>query len=181
MIEPLAVAVHAVALTEPSGRSVGVVGAGAIGLLVAQVARAYGAADVVIVDREESRRGVARELGMTASEQLSGHEIVFECAGTESALDAAVRGTTKRGTVILVGVYGAPTSIPAALIQDRELLLRGTLMYTFRDYREAIRIEAARAVSLFPLISHRYRLPEVAKAFDTARERATALKVVLME
>ncbi len=180
MIEPLAVSIRAVSRAEASGRSVGVVGAGTIGVLVAQVARAYGASDVEIVDLEDSRRRLAGSLGMMASAQLSKHEIVFECAGTESALDAAIRGATKGGTVILVGVYGRPTSIPAALIQDWELVLRGTLMYTFRDYREAIRLAASRAINLSPLISHRYRLPDVGEAFDTALHRATAMKVVLM-
>src|SRR5207237_9240952 len=95
MIEPLAVSIHAVSRAEASGRSVGVVGAGTIGVLVAQVARAYGASDVEIVDLEDSRRRLAGSLGMMASQQLSTHEIVFECAGAESALDAAIRGATK--------------------------------------------------------------------------------------
>src|SRR5207302_8246867 len=100
--------------------------------------------------------------------------------GAQPALDAAIRRTTHGGMVILGGLYRRPTSIPAALIQDWELVLRGTLMYTFPDSREAIPLAASRAINLFPLISHRYRLPDVAEAFDTALHRATAMKVVLM-
>jgi L-iditol 2-dehydrogenase len=179
MIEPLAVAAHAVALTDVRGRSVGVVGAGTIGLLVAQVARAYGAAQVVVADLLDPRRRLAQQLGFTLSERLSRHDTVLECVGVEEALDAAIRATRKGGTVILVGVYGGPTSIPAALVQDWELILRGSLMYTFRDYREAIRLVTADLVNLAALISHRYSLGEVAQAFGMALERAQAQKVIL--
>jgi L-iditol 2-dehydrogenase len=181
MIEPLAVAVHAVALTQVQGKKVAVLGAGTIGLLVAQVARAYGAASVEIVDLLEPRRRVAEQLGLQAkSPDAAKYEVIFECVGNEKALEAAIQGIRKGGVIIVVGVYGWPATISAGLIQDWEIGLKGSLMYTFPDYQEAIRLFAGGQVQGKALITHRFALPEVRQAFHAALEREKALKVMLL-
>lgn len=181
MIEPLAVAVHAVALTQVQGRRVAVLGAGTIGLLVAQVARAYGAASVEVVDLLEPRRRVAESLGLQAKTPDSAkYDVIFECVGSEKALEAAIQGIRKGGTIIVVGVYGQPITISAGLIQDWEIGLKGSLMYTFHDYQEAIRLFASGQVQGRALITHRFALPEVQQAFRAALERGKALKVMLL-
>lgn len=181
MIEPLAVAVHAVALTSVQGKKVAVLGAGTIGLLVAQVAKAYGAASVEIVDLLESRRHLAESLGLQAKAPDSAkYEVIFECVGVEKALESAIQGIRKGGMIIVVGVYGQPVRITAGLIQDWEIGLKGSLMYTFRDYQEAIRLFASGQVQGKPLITHRFALSEVKPAFAAALEREKALKVMLL-
>lgn len=181
MVEPLAVAVHAVALTPVQGKRVAVLGAGTIGLLVAQVAKAYGAAQVVVVDLLEARRRVAEGLGLTTkAPDGAKYEVIFECVGSEQALEAAIQGAHKGGTVVVVGVYGRPTTLSAGLIQDWELTLKGSLMYTFSDFQEAIRLLAQQKVQAQPLITHRFALDEVQSAFAAALERDKALKVLLL-
>lgn len=181
MIEPLAVAVHAVTLTPVQGKKVAVLGAGTIGLLVAQVAKAYGAASVEIVDLLESRRHLAESLGLQAKAPDSArYEVIFECVGVEKALESAIQGIRKGGMIVVVGVYGQPTTITAGLIQDWEVGLKGSLMYTFRDYQEAIRLFAEGQVQGKPLITHRFALSEVKPAFAAALEREKALKVMLL-
>jgi len=181
MIEPLAVAVHAVALTQLQGRKVAVLGAGTIGLLVGQVARAYGAAGVEVVDPLEPRRRVAEDLGLQAKTPDSAkYDVIFECVGSEKALESAIQGIRKGGTIVVVGVYGQPTTISAGLIQDWEISLKGSLMYTFHDYREAIRLFAGGQVQGRALITHRFALPQVQQAFGAALERGKALKVMLL-
>jgi len=181
MIEPLAVATHAVALTVVQGHKVGVLGAGTIGLLVAQVARAYGAASVEIVDLLETRRKVAEGLGLPAkAPDQAKYDLIFECVGSEKALEAAIQGIHKGGSIIVLGVYGKPASITAGLIQDWEIGLKGSLMYTYRDYQEAIRLLAGGQVQVKPLITHRFALAEVETAFQAALEREKALKVMLL-
>lgn len=181
MIEPLAVAVHAVVLTQVQGKKVAVLGAGTIGLLVAQVARAYGAASVEVVDLLEPRRRVAEHLGLQAkTPDPAKYDVIFECVGSEKALEAAIQGIRKGGVIIVVGVYGQPTTISAGLIQDWEIGLKGSLMYTFHDYQEAIRLFASGQAQGKALITHRFALPEVQQAFHAALEREKALKVMLL-
>jgi L-iditol 2-dehydrogenase len=179
-IEPLAVAVHAAALFPVSGREVAVLGAGPIGLLVAQVARAYGASRVSVVDLLESRRAFAERLGFEALEAMPPSDLTFECVGVGAALESAIQHTRKGGDIAVVGVYGRPAVLTAALVQDHELSLRGSLMYTARDYREAIRLAHAGLVETTPLVTHRHALSDVEGAFHAALERERALKVMLL-
>jgi L-iditol 2-dehydrogenase len=181
MIEPLAVAVHAVRLVNVTGQDVAVLGAGTIGLLVAQVARAYGAASVRVIDLLESRRAIATQLKLETGEpNESKYDVILECVGSGRALSSAIEHCHKGGEIVVVGVYGQPATIPAKLIQDWELTLRGTLMYTSLDYVEAIRLLEHGLVNTKPLITHRFKLGEVEQAFHAALEREKALKVMLL-
>ncbi|WP_036219439.1 zinc-binding dehydrogenase, partial [Calidithermus chliarophilus] len=154
---------------------------GAIGLLVAQVARAYGAARVDVVDPLEPRRQAAEALGLRAkAPDGAKYHVIFECAGNEKALEAAIQGARKGGTVVVVGVYGRPATVSAGLIQDWEIGLKGSLMYTFQDYREAIRLFAEGQVQGKPLVTHRFPVHEAGAAFAAALGRERALKVMLL-
>lgn len=183
LVEPLAVAVHGVRLAEVRGLQVGVFGGGTIGLLVAQVARAYGAAGVELVEPDPFRRALAEKLSLRAAPSPSSrYEVAFECVGLEASLGEAVEALRKGGEVVVLGVFGGPVRFPAHLLQDWEVVLRGSLMYTFRDFREAIRLLAEGKVEAAPLVTHRYPLEQVEEAFARARARGSALKVlVLME
>ena len=181
MIEPLAVAVHAVRKVNAAGLEIAVLGAGTIGLLVAQVARAYGAASVTVVDPLERRRAVAHALALESkAPDATRYDAILECVGTGKALSGAIEGTRKGGEIVVVGVYGQPATIPAKLIQDWELTLHGTLMYTGSDYEEAIRLLGAGLVDTAPLVTHRFPLQDVKAAFHAALEREHALKVMLL-
>ena len=182
MVEPTAVAVHGVRLAGTvAGMDVAVVGAGTIGLLVAQVARAYGAARIHVMDSNESRRNIATFMGFDTVTSLedNAYEVVFECVGNGVALTSAIQSTRKGGTVIILGVFGDEVKISAGLIQDWELKLQGSLMYVSDDYSEAIRLLGSQHVRIDKMITHRYPLVEVHNAFAKALERGDVLKVVL--
>jgi len=112
LIEPLAVAVWA---SRRAGtlrnKRVLVTGAGTIGLLVAQVARASGAGEVRVVDVNDRRLARARQLGISeacspgdlASDSGHGADVLFECAGAASALAAGVEAVRPAGTVVVWG------------------------------------------------------------------------------
>lgn len=182
MVEPTAVAVHGVRLAgQIAGLRVGVIGAGTIGLLTAQVARAYNAASVTISDIDASRRAVAEEMDFATTDTLSAssYEVVFECVGVEAALRSAILACHKGATVIIMGVFGQDASIPVGLIQDWELRILGSLMYIGDDYQEAIRLLRDGQVTVDKLITHRFSLQEAGEAFETALHRGSALKVIL--
>ncbi len=194
LVEPTAVAVHAVhRATDVAGLGVLVLGAGPIGNLVAQVARARGADPVVITDLSKYRLGIARQCGIqncvcaeresTDTEILSalaGAELAFECVGSEVTANQAVRHVRKGSTVVIVGVYGERPKVDLGLVQDRELQLIGTLMYQRRDYEEAVRLLAAGDVVARPLFTASFPFRRYLDAYKFIEEsRDHTMKVMI--
>lgn len=185
LVEPVAVATHALRLAQEAagtldGCDVAVIGAGTIGLLCAQVARAAGAT-VTVADLDDARRESAQGFGFAARERLGdgAFDVAFECVGVQGALRGAVDALRKGATAIVVGVYGSDPKVQAGLIQDRELRLQGSLMYTTEDYGEAIRLMAEGAIDAKRMITSVHPLADVARAFEVAAAGGGSLKVVL--
>jgi len=189
LVEPAAVAVHAVARGGPvAGRRAVVAGAGPIGNLVAQVARAEGA-EVLVTDLSDYRLDVARQCGLEQTsnarrEALSdavgrvlgpaGFDLAFECVGLEDALDPLIRHVGKGGTIIVVGVFGERPRVDMGLVQDHELTLRGTLMYRREDYERAVALMQSGQVRTEPLVTMHFPFERYADAYaaiDHARDR----------
>jgi len=195
LVEPLAVAARATRRAgELAGSRALVIGAGPIGNLVAQVARARGAR-VVIADRSAFRLEVARRCGVQEGllagaphfrEQLLellGPELpddVFECVGANETMSLAIASVRKGGDVVVVGVFPEHASLDIGRVQDAELNLRGTLMYTREDFEEAVTLLAAGAVHPGPLITHRFPFDGYAEAYRFIEgHREQALKVLI--
>lgn len=180
LVEPASVAVHAVSRAgNLSGRRVAVLGAGPIGNLVAQVARAEGA-QILIVDVSAHRLQIARACGLTATsnakeEKLAdasrrvfgqnGFAVAFECVGVEPTITAAIETIHKGGTLVVVGVFGDKPRIDLGLVQDRELNLRGTLMYQRQDYHRAVELISYGSVITAPLMSKHFPFDEYLQAY----------------
>jgi L-idonate 5-dehydrogenase len=192
MIEPFAVALHAVKRAgSVSGRRVLVTGAGAIGLLAAMTARAFGAAPVTISDLVPERRAKAEELGIDAvldpsasdfaqrARALSGDgfDFVFEASGAPPALRSAFDLVRPGGTIVQIGTLGtADIPLPANKLMNKEIHLIGSMRYG-NVFDEAIRLVAAGRVNLRPLINAVYPLAEAVKAFEFAADKARSFKV----
>jgi len=124
---PIGVNAVAEAGAEHAGAPAVVYGAGPIGLMVAQVARASGARDVTVVDRLAERCAIAARLGLATVHAPPGEDaaatlkrrfgangvpVAFECSGSAAALHQAIRTVRRRGTVIAVGFYqGEPSAL----------------------------------------------------------------------
>jgi 2-desacetyl-2-hydroxyethyl bacteriochlorophyllide A dehydrogenase len=190
LVEPVAVGVHAVSRAgDVAGRNVAVLGAGPIGNLLAQVAHAQGAR-TLITDVSEFRLAVARQCGLastsnTRQEDLAkasarifgtdGFDIAFECAGVEETINAAIGTIQKGGIIVLVGVYGEKPRLDVGLVQDRELNLVGTLMYTYGDFTRAVDLMAAGRVVTAPLDSNHFpfeQYPGAYRFIDEAGDRS---------
>jgi L-iditol 2-dehydrogenase len=180
LVEPIAVAVHAVARAgKLTGRRAVVLGAGPIGNLVAQAARCEGV-QVLITDLSDYRLEVARKCGLLATsnpkdENLEqaverafgkdGFDVAFECVGVESTITAAVANIQKGGTIIIVGVFGDKPRIDLSTVQDRELNLRGTLMYKRADYERAVELIASGGILTEPLVSKHFPFDDYIEAY----------------
>ncbi|MDZ4699902.1 MAG: alcohol dehydrogenase catalytic domain-containing protein [Rhodothermales bacterium] len=182
LVEPAAVAVHGVRRAgHVAGLDAAVVGGGTIGILTAMVATAYGAAQVHLIEPDTERLEQATRMGLTAlpSSERQRYDIVFECVGVEPALRSALLACRKGATLVVLGVFGAEASVPFGFVQDWELDIKGSLMYTGDDFREAIRLLAAGQLKIDRLVTHRFPLVEVERAFATALQRGPVLKVLL--
>jgi L-idonate 5-dehydrogenase len=194
MMEPFAVALHAVKRAGTvSGRRVLVTGAGAIGLLAALTARAFGAAPVAISDLVAERRAKAVELGIDAvldpaagdfaarAQEISGggFDFVFEASGAAPALRSAFALLRPGGTIVQIGTLGtAEIPLPANLLMNKEINLIGSMRYG-NVFDEAIRLVAAGRIDLRPLINAVFPLEESMKAFEFAADKARAFKVLI--
>ena len=193
LVEPTAVGVHAVSRAgRVAGTNVAVLGAGPIGNLVGQVARAMGA-KVLITDISEYRLDVARRCGLrrlsnARSESLDaaaarvfgkeGFGTAFECAGAEAAINSAIGAIRKGGTIVAVGVYGDRPNVNMGFLQDRELTLTGTLMYKRRDFLKAVRLIADGQVRTRPLETTHFPFASYRSAYDFIdREGERSMKV----
>ena len=183
LVEPLAVATRAVRAAGPlAGRDVLVLGAGPIGLVCALVARADGA-QVQVVDLDAARRTLAANaFGFAVAPAATPDtvDVAFECVGAEAALRGAVAAVRKGGTVLVIGVHGRDAALQVGIIQDRELCLRGTLMYQSQDFARAIALLEGGTLDVGPLIGARVPLARAAEGYATAERGGAVLKVVLV-
>jgi L-iditol 2-dehydrogenase len=198
LIEPLSVAVHAVARGAPQrGERVVVIGAGAIGLFTALVARARGIDQIVVAEPRAARRERAaalgfaavdpgrRELGEAVAELVrpEGADCVFECVGAQATIGAALAVARKGGRAVLVGNAPRQLALDGIALQRGDRSLIGVLMYELEDFRSAMGLLADGLLDAVPLpdLVARYPLERAADAFrDAASERFGSLKAVLV-
>lgn len=197
MIEPLSVAVHALRRGGgAAGKRVLVLGAGTIGNLTAQVARASGALDVMITDINNYRLALARRCGLghvinTQEEELMAAirrdfgperaDLILECVGVEATISQAIACARKGTTIVVVGVFGEKPRVDLGLVQDRELSLVGTLMYQRQDYEQAIALASSGKLQLEPLISDRFPFDRYTDAYRRIEEAAGRTMKVMIE
>ena len=193
LVEPLAVAVHAVSLSGMErGDVVSVQGAGPIGLLTALVARAEGAGTVVVTEPGPWRREVAHGFGLrvaadgdelaAALDELTGGEgadTTFDTAAHPSVAARLSSTTRVLGRVVVVGVYKQPTPVDLQGVCFREQSLQGVRVYTGADVRRAVQLVADDALGLAAFPTTVFALEDVAQAFAAAASGSDCLKVLV--
>lgn len=185
LMEPLSVGIWACRKAGiTAGDRVLVTGAGPIGLLAMQVARACGAADVAVSDVNAHRLAVAERLGATrvlhAGRDAPGEvDALLECSGHPGAVVAGIEALRPAGTAVLVGMGPQPTAeIPLSVIQNRELWLTGTFRYA-NTYPAAIELAASGRVDVAALITGHYGLEDTETALLAGRDDAASIKVMV--
>ena len=197
MIEPVAVAVHALGRSgeDLAGKKILVLGAGPIGNLVGQVAKGLGAEAVMIVDLSDFRLEKAKSCGLDFTvnpqkEDLNDAilrdfgpdkaDVIMECVGVEPTMTQAIACARKGTTIVVVGVFGEKPKVDLGLVQDRELSLVGTLMYQKKDYEMAVELAGAGKLCLEPLITDTFPFQSYLDAYqyiEKAKDRA--MKVMI--
>ena len=187
LIEPLAVAVHAVGKGDVRfGHRVHVLGAGPIGLLVATCARIFGAA-VTISEPSSGRAGTAAELGfeLVASPARDSRidkdrrvDVVFDCTGHPAAAPEVLRWATTGGTAVIVGAYPGVVGVDLQDLMFREVTMIGVRAYTPDDVRTAVSLIDQGLVDPSRFISDVLPLSEGPSAIGLLRA-GQAIKVLL--
>ncbi|HOQ75274.1 MAG TPA: alcohol dehydrogenase catalytic domain-containing protein [Thermoclostridium sp.] len=195
MIEPLAVACHAIKrFGDIAGKNVAVIGGGPIGNLVAQTAKAKGAAKVIVTEISQYRLAVAEKCGLITINPKEtslkdairkefgsdGADVIFECIGNPNTLEEAVEVARKGSDIIVVGVVPDLAPINMGFVQDHELRLIGSAMYRVEDYREAIDLVGRGLIEFDALITHRVPFSDYAGAYRLIEEQKDkAMKVMI--
>ena len=197
MAEPLASVVHgAQRATIRPGDTVAVVGPGTLGLLATGWAALSRPARIVVIGVDRANEALARRMGATEFVAVSedpptrvrdmtggaGADVVFEAAGSDSALPLALDLARRGGTVVLYGIAGGGrrTQLEADLFCLKDLHIHGVFAYTTRSFEQALRLIESGRLDVAPLVTHRFPLGEYQKAFDLLRSRSEpVVKVIL--
>ena len=196
MIEPLAVAVHAMKrIGDVKGHKIAVLGAGPIGNLVAQTAKSLGAAEVMITDVSDYRLSLAKSCGVdfcinTREENFGDAmcryfgpdvaDVIFDCAGNNITIGQSIRYARKGSTIVLVAVFADMASVDLAVLNDHELDLNTSMMYRHEDYVTAIELASSEKVKLDPLMTKHFAFQDYLEAYRFIEEnRETTMKVLI--
>jgi L-iditol 2-dehydrogenase len=168
LVEPTSVALHGVTRGRVAGQHVVVIGVGPIGLLAAQIARAHGAASVVVSDTRPDRLSLAQTLGFEAFAPVGedGPDVALLCAGGAGAIRAAFDAVRPGGTVVALGLSGRP-EIPfdwdGMVVRDIDLIgVLGSVGY----WEGAIELIASGAVVTEPLVTRAFSLEQARDAIE---------------
>jgi (R,R)-butanediol dehydrogenase / meso-butanediol dehydrogenase / diacetyl reductase len=194
-VEPATVTFHAVRASLLRLGDVAVVqGAGPIGLLTMQWAKAFGAAKVIVIEPNEARRTLASSLGATLTvnpgEEAStiirehtnglGSDIVFECVGRGPAVQSAVDQARRGGAVCLIGFPDTDATIIPATWLVKEISLTAALAYTHEEFAQAMTFIADGRVKLAPMHSSTVSLDGLGGALaDLGSGASTQTKVLV--
>lgn len=186
LTEPAAVAVHVNRQSRAGpGSRVAVIGAGVIGLLSAQVARALGAARVTLLDRWEQRREVCAALGFgeflcrtedadlasLPAEWGAAFNLVYDSVCSSATIRAGMSLLAPGGTLVLVATprANATFSVDFPLLYRRELSLVVSRNYRPQDFHDAMTLIETGQVVLDPLITGHFPLDAFSQALEALR------------
>ena len=192
MIEPLAVALHAIKQAGTiSGKKVLVTGGGTIGLLTAVTAKTFGAVAVAVSDIVEERRAYALNCGVDSVldpahknllEQVQdisgdGFDVIFEASGARTALRQAFDLVRPGGTIVQIGTLdNEDVPLPANQLMVKEIHFIGSFRYG-NIFDEAIGLVDSGRIDLRPFITGVFSINEINEAMIMAADKVNALKV----
>lgn len=192
LVEPVAVAVHDVRRSElVAGEKAVVIGGGPIGVLIATVARAFGA-EVAVVELDPGRRAQIESLGFDTFDPRevdqvawveewtggAGADVVFEVSGAAAAVLGATALVKVRGTLVVVAIHPTPREIDLQRVFWRELRILGARVYQRTDFERAVELIADGTIPSELLITAIVPLSETRAAFDEL-EAGRAMKVLV--
>lgn len=198
LVEPLAVAIHAVRIADvKAGSRVLVIGAGPIGLTVAMWCRFFGARDVVVSEVAQTRAQLAKQMGATSvihpdlekgaeglveqfTDETGGAPgVIFECVGAPGLLQQCIEMAPYGGKIIPVGVCEQPDAIMPFFGLVKELQIQFAIAYTRDDFDTCVAMLAENRIDVSPMITDVVGLDELPEAFEALRTPSHQCKVLM--
>lgn len=186
LLEPLSVAIASCRKADISvGSRVLIAGAGPIGVIMAQTAKAFGAREIIITDTVESRREFAIELGASRAIDPSKESVIgldvdafIDATGVGRAVYDGIKAVGPAGRAVLVGMGDDDVLLPVDYIQSHEIWVTGIFRYT-NTWPTAIELVASGKVNLDALVTHRFNLDQVEEALNAPKLPGAMKPVVL--
>ncbi|SEN54069.1 NAD(P)-dependent alcohol dehydrogenase [Cryobacterium luteum] len=187
LLEPLSVAIASIRKAQiVPGSSILIAGAGPIGIITAQTARAFGASEIIVSDLIAAKRERALKFGATrvidpvaedpATLNLDVNAFI-DASGSARAVDSGIRSVRPAGTVVLVGLGIPEMILPVSHIQNLEITVTGIFRYV-DTWPTAIHLVASGQVDLDSLVTGKFDLEHVAEALDSDRNDDSLKSIV---
>lgn len=168
------------------GDRVRVTGAGPVGILAAQVARAEGASDVVVSDISEDRLAVAASLGFRTEKAGEipaepGHEdadVLLECSGAPNALAEGLWRLRNGGRAAMVGMPKQDVSLALSRLNVKEISISLVNRYA-HTWPTAIALVASGRVDVESIVTHRFDLADTEAALTLAADVPNSMKAIV--
>lgn len=194
--EPAAVSVHAVydSVRPEPGDLVVVIGAGAIGLLVAQIVKDFGATVIITgLTHDRMRLDKATELGIdyavdTQTQDLEplvkklsggmGADLVYECSGSAPGIRTGMSMLKKMGSLVQIGLTKPTLEIEYSMLTGKQIRLVGTFGHKWESWETALRLISQGKLNTSALITHHFSLDDWEEGFRIA-EAQEGIKVIL--
>ena len=187
LMEPLSVGIAAMQKAQITpGQSILITGAGPIGVICAQVAKAYGATSILVSDLDGERRSKALAFGatrvidpLTEDTASLGLDVdaFIDASGATPAILTGIRNVAPGGRVVLVGMGAEDIALPVSLIQSRELVVTGVFRYA-NTWPIAIELVRTGRVDLDGLVTGTFGLNDVPQALEESTKAAN-MKIIV--
>ncbi|MER6351970.1 NAD(P)-dependent alcohol dehydrogenase [Streptomyces sp. NPDC001634] len=187
LLEPLSVGIWASrkARIVPGSRVL-IAGAGPIGVITAQAARAFGAAEVIVSDPAADRRALAERFGATRTLDPTKEAVrdlavdaFIDASGATPAVISGIEAVRGGGVVVLVGMGADQIPMPIPVIQARELIITGVFRYT-DTWPLAAHLVASGQVDLDSVVTARFALEDTEKALNNDKVPGTLKTLVVL-
>ena len=186
LLEPLSVAIATMRKAGiVPGSSILIAGAGPIGVICAQAAKAFGASRIVVTDLLASRREKALAFGATEVLEPTAVDVAaiepvdafVDATGVPVAVVSGIKAVGPAGRVVLVGMGADEYALPVSHIANNEITVTGVFRYT-DTWPAAIHLVNSGAVDLDSMVTGRYDLEHVADALESDTDPASLKSIV---
>lgn len=195
LIEPAAVGLHAVGLSEiKPGAKVLVLGGGIIGLCVADWARTYGAEKIVMTELNKEK--IKRIKGFRVVDAIyeaddpelqaklraevpEGYDIIFDCVALEGPLNMSLKLLKRDGSCVLVGLnfHKVPVDVYELVVFQKRI--QGSKGHVPDDFKAVLQALETGKLNLKKYITKKIGLDEVQAAFEDIKRNGNDIKVLI--
>jgi len=180
LVETLGIGAHAVRRSGlKEGESTIIVGAGPIGIAVAQFATALGA-QVCIVEKNEWRRSFVEHMGIVSSSAAESRraDVVFDATGNAAVMASSLEHVATAGSLVFVGLTRDPVCIDDALFHRKEVTLLAS-RNSCGLFPHIIQLIEEGKIDTSHWITDRLKLTEVVSQFASLPARKTLIKTIV--